>query len=129
MGHAINKILKDITLRYKIMNQNRVHYVPGWDCHGLPIELKAVHNNAENPLEIRKKARKYAEEAIIKQKEAFQSWGVTADWNESGYYFTSHSSYIKNQLRQFIKLYKKGIIFRDFMPVYWSPSSRLNVQN
>ncbi|XP_016773003.2 isoleucine--tRNA ligase, mitochondrial isoform X1 [Apis mellifera] len=124
MGHAINKILKDITLRYKIMNQNRVHYVPGWDCHGLPIELKAVHNNAENPLEIRKKARKYAEEAIIKQKEAFQSWGVTADWNESGYYFTSHSSYIKNQLRQFIKLYKKGIIFRDFMPVYWSPSSR-----
>lgn len=74
-------------------------------------------------------ARKYAEEAIIKQKKAFQSWGVTADWNESGYYFTSHSSYIKNQLRQFIKLYKKGIIFRDFMPVYWSPSSRLNVQN
>lgn len=81
MGHAINKvlyfatkyftrlyisnsyfydflqILKDITLRYKIMNGNRVHYVPGWDCHGLPIELKAIkdYKSTDNPLEIRQK--------------------------------------------------------------------------
>lgn len=69
-------------------------------------------------------AHKYAEEAIAKQKQAFQSWGVMADWRESGCYFTNQTSYIKNQLRQFIKLYEKGIVFRDFMPVYWSPSSR-----
>lgn len=69
-------------------------------------------------------ARKCAEEAIVKQKEAFQSWGITANWKESGCYFTNHASYIKNQFHQFLKLYEKDIIFRDFMPVYWSPSSR-----
>ncbi|XP_053988281.1 isoleucine--tRNA ligase, mitochondrial isoform X1 [Hylaeus volcanicus] len=125
MGHAINKILKDITLRSNVVLGNRVHYVPGWDCHGLPIELKALHDiNISNPITIREKACKYAKEAIAIQKQAFQSWGVMADWRESGCYFTNQPSYIKNQLRQFIKLYEKGIIFRDFMPVYWSPSSR-----
>lgn len=69
-------------------------------------------------------ARNYAEEAIARQKQAFQSWGVTANWSESECYFTNHSSYMKNELHQFIKLYEKDIIFRDFMPVYWSPSSR-----
>ncbi|XP_017875475.1 isoleucine--tRNA ligase, mitochondrial isoform X1 [Ceratina calcarata] len=126
MGHAINKILKDVTLRHKILNGNRVHYVPGWDCHGLPVELKAIDNDKSlrDPLEIRKRARKCAKEAIAKQKQAFQSWGVTADWSETGCYFTNQPLYMKNQLNQFIKLYEKGIIFRDFMPVYWSPSSR-----
>ncbi|XP_076634653.1 isoleucyl-tRNA synthetase, mitochondrial isoform X1 [Colletes latitarsis] len=125
MGHAINKILKDITLRNNVMLGNRVHYVPGWDCHGLPIELKAIHDiDIHEPLTIRQKARKYAKEAITKQKQSFQSWGVMADWSESGCYLTNQTSYIKNQLQQFIKLYEKGIIFRDFMPVYWSPSSR-----
>ncbi|XP_076756258.1 isoleucyl-tRNA synthetase, mitochondrial [Xylocopa sonorina] len=124
IGHAINKILKDITLRHMVIKKKRVHYVPGWDCHGLPVELKAVQSNAQDPLEIRRKARKYAEEAIDKQRQAFQSWGVTADWSESGCYFTNQPVYMKNELRQFIKLYEKGIIFRDFMPVYWSPSSR-----
>ncbi|XP_060827749.1 isoleucine--tRNA ligase, mitochondrial [Bombus pascuorum] len=126
MGHVINKILKDVTLRHKIMNGNRIHYIPGWDCHGLPIELKAIkgYKSENDPLEIRKKARNYAEEAIARQKQAFQSWGVTANWSESECYFTSHSSYMKNELHQFIKLYEKDIIFRDFMPVYWSPSSR-----
>ncbi|KOC68779.1 Isoleucine--tRNA ligase, mitochondrial [Habropoda laboriosa] len=125
MGHAINKILKDITLRHKVVCGNRVHYVPGWDCHGLPVELKAIRNNAQvDPVEIRKKARKYAKEAIVKQKEAFQSWGVMADWSETGCYFTNRCSYMKNQLYQFVKLYEKGTVFRDFMPVYWSPSSR-----
>ena len=62
MGHVINKILKDVTLRHKIMNGNRIHYVPGWDCHGLPIELKATkgYESENDPLEIRKKARNYA---------------------------------------------------------------------
>ncbi|XP_076680378.1 isoleucyl-tRNA synthetase, mitochondrial [Andrena cerasifolii] len=125
MGHAINKILKDITLRNHVLRGKRVHYVPGWDCHGLPIELKAIHGvNIQDPLEIRQTARRYAEQAIAQQKRAFESWGVMADWRESGCYFTNQSSYIKNQLRQFIKLYERGIVFRDFMPVYWSPSSR-----
>ncbi|XP_043496541.1 isoleucine--tRNA ligase, mitochondrial isoform X1 [Polistes fuscatus] len=129
MGHAVNKILKDITMRYKIMKGQRVHYVPGWDCHGLPIELKAIKNlnignETLNPLEIRHKARIFAEDAIIKQREVFSSWGIMADWKETGCYFTNRSSYIQNQLQQFINLYEKKLIFRDFKPVYWSPSSR-----
>nr|XP_031845891.1 isoleucine--tRNA ligase, mitochondrial [Nomia melanderi]XP_031845892.1 isoleucine--tRNA ligase, mitochondrial [Nomia melanderi] len=125
MGHAINKILKDITLRNNIMQGKRVHYIPGWDCHGLPIELKAVQDvNVQDPLTIRQQAHEYAEKIVNRQRRAFQSWGVTADWKKSGCYFTNQSSYIKNQLHQFITLYEKGIVFRDFMPVYWSPSSR-----
>ncbi|XP_015438949.1 PREDICTED: isoleucine--tRNA ligase, mitochondrial [Dufourea novaeangliae] len=125
MGHAINKILKDITLRSNVVQGNRVHYIPGWDCHGLPIEMKAIQDvNMNDPLMIRQQAQEYAKKAIARQKQAFQSWGVMANWNESGCYFTNESSYIKNQLCQFIKLYEKGIIFQNFMPVYWSPSSR-----
>ncbi|KAL6442003.1 hypothetical protein ACFW04_002386 [Cataglyphis niger] len=125
MGHAINKVLKDITLRNKIITGRRVHYIPGWDCHGLPIEQKILSNIKDvNPLEIRQKARKYASEAITKQREAFISWGIIADWNESGCYFTNHISYVKNQLQQFINLYDKGLVFRAFKPVHWSPSSK-----
>ncbi|XP_071454939.1 isoleucine--tRNA ligase, mitochondrial [Hetaerina americana] len=124
MGHAVNKILKDITIRHKILQGSRVHYIPGWDCHGLPIELKAV-SAAENlcPPEIRIKARKFAKDAVSVQKKAFKSWGITADW-ENGCYFTYNADYIKTQLRLFSTMYEKGYIYRDLKPVYWSPSSR-----
>ncbi|EZA61699.1 hypothetical protein DMN91_004103 [Ooceraea biroi] len=125
MGHALNKILKDITLRSKIITGRRVHYVPGWDCHGLPIEQKVISNaKGVSPLEIRQKARKYASDAVAKQRQVFMSWGLTADWSESGCYFTNHTSYVKNQLQQFVNLHQKGLIFRAFKPVHWSPSSR-----
>ncbi|XP_046743314.1 isoleucine--tRNA ligase, mitochondrial [Diprion similis] len=129
MGHAINKILKDITIRSKIIRGQRVHFVPGWDCHGLPIEMKALISLKENerkltPVEIRQKAQKYANETILKQRDVFMSWGIMADWKESGCYFTHHTSYVTNQLRQFITLYEKDLVNRDFKPVYWSPSSR-----
>ncbi|KAL6259758.1 hypothetical protein P5V15_009672 [Pogonomyrmex californicus] len=125
MGHAINKVLKDITLRNKIITGRRVHYLPGWDCHGLPIEQKVLSNIKEDtPLEIRRRARKYASDAIAKQRQVFMSWGIVADWNESGCYFTNNASYVKNQMQQFINLYDKGLVFRAFKPVHWSPSSR-----
>ncbi|XP_003699827.3 isoleucyl-tRNA synthetase, mitochondrial [Megachile rotundata] len=125
MGHAINKILKDITLRNKVLCGNRVHYVPGWDCHGLPVELKVVKdNNLNDPLAIRQKAREYAKEVAMKQMQAFQSWGLMADWKESGCYFTNQPSYMKNELHRFLDMYEKGVVFRSFMPVYWSPSAR-----
>ncbi|XP_071637863.1 isoleucine--tRNA ligase, mitochondrial [Temnothorax longispinosus] len=125
MGHVINKVLKDITLRSKIITGRRVHYVPGWDCHGLPIEQKVLSDvKDDSPLEIRRRARRYASDAIAKQRQAFTSWGVVADWNESGCYFTNQTSYVKNQMQQFINLYDKGLVFRAFKPVHWSPSSR-----
>lgn len=125
MGHAVNKILKDIILKQKVLDGNRVHYRPGWDCHGLPIELKALSNHkGVSPIQIRQRARKFAAEAIKKQKESFESWGVIGTWNdETKIYRTFEKDYIKNQLEMFFKMYQKGLIFKDMKPVYWSPSS------
>jgi isoleucyl-tRNA synthetase len=125
MGHAVNKILKDIILKQKILNGTRVHYRPGWDCHGLPIELKALSNHKNvSPVTIREKARKFATEAIQKQKKSFESWGVVGSWaDESQIYRTFEKGYIKNQLSMFFKMYQKGLIFKDMKPVFWSPSS------
>jgi isoleucyl-tRNA synthetase len=125
MGHAINKVLKDIILKEKIIKGTKVHYVPGWDCHGLPIELKAL-GNSENldPIKVREKARKFATEACKKQKSSFESWGVTGSWNDSSkIYRTFDKNYVKNQIKLFYEMYEKDLIFRDLKPVYFSPSS------
>uniref|UniRef100_A0A8C0IA49 isoleucine--tRNA ligase n=1 Tax=Bubo bubo TaxID=30461 RepID=A0A8C0IA49_BUBBB len=126
VGHALNKILKDITNRFYMMRGYKVHYVPGWDCHGLPIELKALSEvkGAENlsPMEIRQRAREFAEKAIEKQKSAFIRWGVMADW--ANCYRTFDPKYEANQLRVFYKMYDKGFIYQDYKPVFWSPSAK-----
>uniref|UniRef100_A0A8C3MZE0 Isoleucine--tRNA ligase, mitochondrial n=1 Tax=Geospiza parvula TaxID=87175 RepID=A0A8C3MZE0_GEOPR len=126
VGHALNKILKDITNRFHVMRGYKVHYVPGWDCHGLPIELKALSEvkGAENlsPMEIRQRARAFAEGAIEKQKSAFIRWGIMADW--ANCYLTFDPKYEANQLRVFYKMYDKGLIYRDYKPVFWSPSTK-----
>lgn len=125
MGHMINKILKDIINRFQIVKGKKVNYVPGWDCHGLPIELKALNKvKKENitALDIRNIATTFAKKTIEEQKKVFQSWGVFGDWDRS--YETYTVPYIKNQLKQFYKLYEKNLVYRDYKPVYWSPSSR-----
>ncbi|XP_063223898.1 isoleucine--tRNA ligase, mitochondrial isoform X4 [Bacillus rossius redtenbacheri] len=127
MGHAVNKVLKDVTLRHKLLQGFRVHYVPGWDCHGLPIELKAVQqvmrsDTSMSAVQIRHTAREFARKAIAAQREVFRSWGVLADWDDC--YFTFDKQYMKNQLHQFFNMYERGLIFRDRKPVFWSPSSR-----
>lgn len=84
IGHAVNKILKDMMCRYKMMRGDAVSFVPGWDCHGLPIELLADRvrrgNTFDSPEEaakaVRAKARSIAQGAIAEQREAFQQWGV-----------------------------------------------------
>ncbi|NXN94672.1 SYIM protein, partial [Rhinopomastus cyanomelas] len=126
VGHALNKILKDITNRFHMMRGYKVHYVPGWDCHGLPVELKALAEvkGAENlsPMDIRKRAREFAERTIEKQKSAFIRWGVMADW--ANCYLTFDPKYEANQLRIFYKMYDKGLIYQDYKPVFWSPSTK-----
>jgi len=124
MGHAVNKILKDITNRYQVSRGRRVHYVPGWDCHGLPIELKAVKGDGARlgPGKVREIASKFAQVAVEKQLGQFRSWGVMADWSQP--YLTMSPHYVKSQLAQFHRLYSAGQIFRSVMPVWWSPSSR-----
>lgn len=126
MGHAINKILKDVTTRHKLLQGHKIHYKPGWDCHGLPIELKTLAGmdvSKMTPGQIRTKARKFVKEVVHNQKAIFKSWGIMADW-ENGCYFTYSKPYVQNQLQQFYKLYQKGLIYRDLKPVYWSPTSR-----
>ena len=123
LGHALNKILKDIIVRYKMMLGYKVHFRPGWDCHGLPIELKVKKNkNTKDPVKIRKNAREYAKEAIDIQKKEFQRWGILGDWEN--YYYTMSKDYEANQLSIFTKMHKNGLIYRDFKPVHWSPSSQ-----
>jgi isoleucyl-tRNA synthetase len=82
-GHALNKILKDMILRYHILRKQKVSYIPGWDCHGLPIELKAVKSKKGKQLPgpiIRNIARQFAEKTIQKQMTEFKSWAITGDW-------------------------------------------------
>lgn len=125
VGHALNKILKDIRNRFEMLKGRQVHYIPGWDCHGLPIELKALGElgtSGLSPLQIRQKAREFAEKAITRQKAAFQRWGVMADWDQC--YFTYDGAYEAAQLKVFQEMHNKGLIYQDYKPVYWSPSSR-----
>ncbi|XP_071943592.1 isoleucine--tRNA ligase, mitochondrial-like [Antedon mediterranea] len=128
VGHALNKVLKDIINRYKLLQGYKIHYKPGWDCHGLPIELKALKKDSDfktlSPKAIRAKARKFAEKSINKQRNAFKRWGVMADWSDGGCYFTYDKHYEASQLETFYKMYEKGLIYRDLKPVNWSPSSR-----
>nr|BAC76731.1 isoleucyl-tRNA synthetase (mitochondrial) [Caenorhabditis elegans] len=124
-GHAINKILKDFVVKSRIALGYRVLFRPGWDCHGLPIELKIgkQQGNAgsRTPLETRAAARIVADEAIGKQMNAFRRWGVTADWEKP--YVTKSPSYVAAQLDIFAKLVEQKLVYRSFKPVYWSPSS------
>ncbi|KAG8862966.1 isoleucine-tRNA ligase [Tulasnella sp. 330] len=128
-GHALNKILKDIINRFHVLQGRRVSYVPGWDCHGLPIEskaleeLKAGHEQVP-PAKIREMARKVASRAIDIQREEFKQFGIMADWSDQGTYRTFDHDYEIRQLRVFQELVRKGLIYRHYRPVYWSPSSK-----
>ena len=128
MGHALNKVLKDIINKYKTLRGFRVHFVPGWDCHGLPIELKVLQNLKSDErknldtLNLRKKATDYAHIQINNQKEGFKRWGIWGDWNNP--YLTLKKSYESAQIGVFGKMFLNGYIYRGLKPVHWSPSSR-----
>ncbi|KAI1436848.1 isoleucyl-tRNA synthetase [Xylaria sp. CBS 124048] len=125
VGHALNKILKDMILRTKVQQGKRVDYIPGWDCHGLPIELKALdkaNNPKLTPLEIRKSARNLASNTVREQMKSFRSYGVMSDWDQK--WTTMDRDYEMRQLRLFQEMVKKGLIYLKFKPVYWSPSSQ-----
>jgi isoleucyl-tRNA synthetase len=104
-----------------------VQYVPGWDCHGLPIELKALarhewkEHKAGDALAIREAARAFAQGAVEEQMEGFKSWGVMGDWE--GHWKTMDKSFELRQLAVFKAMANKGLIYRKHKPVYWSPSS------
>ncbi|TIB75409.1 hypothetical protein E3Q23_02424 [Wallemia mellicola] len=126
LGHALNKILKDIITRYNLLANNQIDYRPGWDCHGLPIELKSLSKlKTRDPLSVRTSAKQTALDGIDLQKIEFNQFGLLADlYDSQSTYRTLDLDYELRQLRLFSQLLKQGLIFRAFKPVYWSPSSQ-----
>ena len=128
MGHFLNKALKDMINRWKLLRGHRIHYTPGWDCHGLPIELRALQlAGAEAahelpPLEIRELAAQCATNAIESQRASFVRWGIMADWQAP--YTTMQPAYEAAQLGVLKSMLSRGLIFRGARPVHWSPASR-----
>ena len=125
MGHALNKISKDIIVRYKNMNGYYAPYVPGWDTHGLPVEQqlakKGVDRKTMDRAKYRELCRPYAEEQIQKQMTDFKRLGVMADWDHP--YITLQHDFEAQEIRVFGEMYKKGYIYKGKKPVYWSWSS------
>lgn len=128
IGHALNKILKDIINRFQLLQGRKVRYVPGWDCHGLPIELKVLQNMKPSerqqltPLELRSLARDFALKAVQEQCQSFKRYGVWGEWDHP--YLTMKPEYEAAQIGVFAQMVLKGYIYRGFKPVYWSPSSK-----
>ena len=125
MGHALNKISKDIIVRYKNMNGYYAPYVPGWDTHGLPVEQqlakKGIDRKTMDRAKYRELCRQYAEEQVQKQMTDFKRLGVMADWDNP--YITLQHEFEGQEIRVFGEMYKKGYIYKGKKPVYWSWSS------
>jgi isoleucyl-tRNA synthetase len=128
VGHALNKILKDIINKYALLNGKRARFIPGWDCHGLPIELKVLQalssseRQALTPISLRQKAHAYALEQVALQRVGFERWGIWGDWEQP--YLTLHKRYEAAQIGVFGQMVLAGHIYRGLKPVHWSPSSR-----
>jgi isoleucyl-tRNA synthetase len=124
IGHALNKTLKDIIIKYKTMQGFDSPYIPGWDCHGLPIEHQLfkelkIRKHQIPQQEFRKKAHDYAMQFVAKQKEQFKRLGVFGDWDNP--YLTLNPAYEESILTAFNELVKSGYIYRGLKPVNWCP--------
>ncbi|MDD5262794.1 MAG: isoleucine--tRNA ligase [Methylacidiphilales bacterium] len=123
MGHALNMTLKDIVLKSKNMGGFDVPFIPGWDCHGLPIEHKVMKELADggrqlDPLEIREKCEAMARKYIDIQRQQFKRLGVFGEWDNP--YITMDGPYEADVLRLFAKIVDKGMVYQALRPVYWS---------
>ncbi len=126
LGHALNKIIKDVIVKYKNMAGFRAPYVPGWDCHGLPIEhevekkLGAEKKAALGKAEIRKLCRDYAAKFVDVQREDFKRLGVIGDWSNP--YLTTEYGYEATEVRELAKFVTSGELYRGKKPVHWCAS-------
>jgi isoleucyl-tRNA synthetase len=124
VGTALNKILKDIIIKYKTLRGFSAPYIPGWDCHGLPIEFKVTQemrkagDTSADPAAIRKACDAYARKFIDLQRVQFKRLGVLGDWENP--YLTLNKEYEANELRLFADIVEKGFVYRGKKPVYWS---------
>ena len=121
IGHAVNKILKDIILKSKILSGYSTPFIPGWDCHGLPIELevekKLKKGTDISDKDFRKLCREYASEQVSRQKKDFKRLGILADWENP--YLTSDKEFESSTLKALEKIYNNGHLQKGFKPVHW----------
>jgi isoleucyl-tRNA synthetase len=123
MGTALNKILKDFVVKSQTMLGSRAPYVPGWDCHGLPIEYKVVKESRDlSPLEVRKRSEAFARKYIDLQREQFKRLGVLGDWEHP--YLTMDPRYEAEILRAFAVFVEKNLVYQSLKPVFWSTGAQ-----
>lgn len=125
IGTALNKILKDIIIKYKSLQGYDSPYVPGWDTHGLPIEHAAIkilglNRHELDPLDLRRECRQYALKCLDMQREDFKRLGVAGDWDHP--YITLNAPYEGKQIEVFGEMAKQGFIYKGLKSVYWCPS-------
>ena len=127
VGHSLNKIIKDVIVRYKLMNGFYSPIIYGWDTHGLPIE-NAISKKDKNfeqildPIIKRKQCRQYALEQVERQLVQFARLGVLTNWEKK--YLTLENSFVLDELYLFSKMVERKLVFQDFKPVYWSWSTK-----
>ncbi|WP_353947682.1 isoleucine--tRNA ligase [Sporolactobacillus sp. Y61] len=125
IGHAENKVLKDIINRFKSMTGYQTPYVPGWDTHGLPIEQQLAKQGIDRKkmsvADLREKCKEYALGQVDRQRKQFKRLGVRADWDHP--YLTLKKEFEAEQIKVFGEMARKGYIYKDKKIVYWSPSS------
>ncbi len=124
MGHALNKVLKDMIVRYKNMAGFHAPYTPGWDTHGLPIERQAIKaygmdRDKVSVAEFRSKCEEFAREHVDTQRTQFKRLGVIGDWENP--YLTLTHDFEAKQIEVFGEMVKKGFIYKGMKPVYWCP--------
>lgn len=125
IGHSINKILKDIVVKSRQMSGYDAPYVPGWDCHGLPIELQVdkdlgAKKHGMSKLDIRRHCREYAGKFIDIQRDEFKRLGILGDWGRP--YLTMNFAYEAATAREFGKFFEKGAVYKGRKPVHWCSS-------
>jgi isoleucyl-tRNA synthetase len=127
LGHAVNKILKDIIVKSRTLDGYDAPYVPGWDCHGLPIEMQVekTHGRVGQKIDaksFRAACREYAQKQIDSQRSDFKRLGVLGDWDHP--YLTMAPRFEAEQLRAFALIIKNGHIYKGYKPVHWCLSCR-----
>lgn len=126
IGHALNLILKDFIIRYKSMQGYYSKFIPGWDTHGLPIELELQKKGINTPqtpiIDKRKNCKKFALDNVYIQQDQIRRLGILSDMDEI--YLTCDLDYEINQLKMFVKMISSNLVYQDLKPVYWSWSSQ-----
>jgi isoleucyl-tRNA synthetase len=127
IGHVINKVLKDVIIRFRTMQGHQTPYVPGWDCHGLPIEHKIQQELGPKLREmlivdVRKRCFEYASKYVKVQSEQFQRLGILGEWDNP--YLTMKPEYEADTLEVFAKFVESGLVYKQLKPVPWSISNQ-----